>query len=113
MKIITERGVEELLRRVNSYQQGTFDLRKELEVHLEELNAWNQISTAPKDRRVLLFYPERKNGYIYPMSSEKIVGKWSHYLEIWLCDLYPIWHNDKSITVQPTHWQELPENPKD
>lgn len=58
-----------------------------------ELNPWQPIETAPKDRRILLFY----NGI-------KTVGMWGQKYKCWL--------DEVNFCVEPTHWQELPEDPK-
>jgi hypothetical protein len=56
------------------------------------MNNWQPISTAPKDRRILLYYPEPTN------APNIIIG-------------YAGEHNGhKEITH--THWMELPKPPE-
>ena len=54
-----------------------------------ELNPWQPIETAPKDRRILLYFPEMG---VRP--SKKFIGVIGEFSQ------------------RPTHWQELPEDPK-
>jgi hypothetical protein len=56
------------------------------------MNNWKPINTAPKDRRILLYYPEPTN------APNIIIG-------------YAGEHNGhKKITA--THWMELPKPPE-
>lgn len=62
----------------------------------EELNPWQPIETAPKDRSILLFSPDTIRKIVvghYDSVSLKFKGYAEQY-------------------DNPTHWQELPENPK-
>lgn len=60
----------------------------------KELTPWQPIDeNAPKDREILLFY-----------SCYKTVGGWNAILGYWV--------NEAGCQVSPTHWCELPEDPK-
>jgi hypothetical protein len=71
--------------------------------------AWQPIDTAPKDRRVLLYYPQRFPGVV--------CGFWE--AEEYAKKPRPHWRNDKSHMHvvhairdnQPTHWMALPDAP--
>lgn len=58
----------------------------------KELNPWQPIETAPKDRRILLF------------ASVPVIG--------WYDDRNNVWRSTDSKKLYATHWQELPEDPK-
>jgi hypothetical protein len=75
---------------------GYVNAAKDLLQLCTELNPWLPIESAPKDRHILLFYPEHKvpGGHLEPyIASMK-------YNEL------------ATIMYQPTHWQELPGEPK-
>ena len=61
-----------------------------------ELNAWQPIETAPKDREILVYAPP----YQDLKSLTKIIA----------------YHDSAGYCIDelryPTHWQELPEDPK-
>ena len=71
--------------------------------------AWQSIDTAPKDRRVLLYYPQRFPGVV--------CGVWQD--EEYARKPQPHWTNDRSHIhgvyasrkIQPTHWMALPDAP--
>jgi hypothetical protein len=67
----------------------------------KELDHWLPIDeNAPKDREILLIYPENET-----YTQRKAVGYWDgQYFETGIDSLYG---------EMPTHWQELPEDPKD
>lgn len=61
----------------------------------EELNSWLPIEQAPKDRRLLLFYP----------TFGQVTGQWNEELG---------WKADQRIIpndIQPSHFQDLPPDP--
>jgi hypothetical protein len=70
---------------------------------------WQPIATAPKDRRVLLYYPQRFPGVV--------CGSWQS--EEFASYPKPHWVNDRSHihgvlntrAIQPTHWMDLPDAP--
>ncbi len=71
-------------------------------------NKWKPIKTAPKDRRILLFYPRQ----IF-IGIHIIVGKWEsdsyikHPKPYWEHDLYHLSGKIATRNNQPTHWMEL------
>jgi len=70
---------------------------------------WQPIATAPKDRRVLLYYPQR-----FPCV---VCGFWE--TDEYATKPRPHWRNDRSRihgilatrAIQPSHWMELPDAP--
>ena len=60
----------------------------------KELNAWQPIETAPKDKWLI----------VADASNSSYIGKF--------VSQYGRWYVDIGIHVVPTHWQELPEDPK-
>ena len=70
---------------------------------------WQPIDTAPKDQRVLLYYPQRLFGVV--------CGSWQS--EEYVMRPRPHWSNDRSHVHgamatrehQPTHWMALPDAP--
>lgn len=62
----------------------------------KELNEWKPIDTAPKDKWVLLHYPELGTHEGYWINGD------------WYCDMWEL----TGCSDIPTHWQELPEDPK-
>ena len=70
---------------------------------------WQTIDTAPKDQRVLLYYPQRIFGVV--------CGSWQ--TEDHARKPRPHWRNDSSHLlgihatrqIQPTHWMALPNAP--
>jgi hypothetical protein len=70
---------------------------------------WQPIATAPKDRRVLLYYPQRFPGVVCGVWQEEEFAR---------CPK-PHWVNDRSRipgildtrAIQPTHWMDLPDAP--
>jgi len=83
-------------------QKGLDDLQvDELLNHLiadcEELNQWIPIENAPKDREILLFYPQDYGGCF---QGYWINGRFT-------CDIEALYDD------APTHYQELPADPKE
>ena len=77
------------------------------------MSEWHPIESAPKDKRILLFYPERKIPDIFPMSKLKVVGFFDGRIDCFTNDIWACWpEEDGSPPVQPTQWQELPEDPE-
>jgi hypothetical protein len=70
---------------------------------------WQPIDTAPKDQRVLLYYPQQIFGVV--------CGSWQ--TEEYVRKPRPHWRNDSSHLlgihatrqIQPTHWMALPNAP--
>lgn len=73
---------------------------------------WKDIETAPKDTRILLFYPSQLFNKI-----NVITGKWDE--DRYAKNPHPHWQHDLSLLSgrtetkanQPTHWMPLPEEP--
>ena len=73
---------------------------------------WQPIATAPKDRRVLLYYPQQFPGVVCGVWQE---GEFALFGS---CPK-PHWVNDRSHihgvlntrAIQPTHWMDLPSDP--
>ena len=86
MRGITEGRLRELELKCSNEQDKS--LLRTLVFQCQELNPWQPIDTAPKDRRILLYNP--KIGIFSGVIGDSISA--------WNCD--------------PTHWQELPEDPK-
>ena len=70
---------------------------------------WQPIETAPKDRRVLLYYP------VSPYGEHFVVfGRWAdeRYASCprphWSHDMSHLWGARASRAHQPTHWAEVP-----
>ena len=95
------RGItEERLKKVFSKLYWSTNDDKELFTALlsecTELNAWQPIETAPHDKWLLVY--DAANDDIY-------IGKFASQYGRWYVDII-------GINVAPTHWQELPEDPK-
>lgn len=72
---------------------------------------WQPIETAPKNRRVLLWYQN-------PVFTgcEAVAGQWDE--DEFAMRPRPYWASDLAVLnkalsrrIQPTHWAELPEGP--
>ena len=91
---------ERLVQLMDSHMLKSDDVRtlmRALIRECKELNPWLPIDeNTPKDRRVLLLYP----------NFSAICGQYDITSETWWPDLKL--HND----LQPTHWQELPDDSK-
>jgi len=73
------------------------DVIRTLIYECKELNQWQTIDgNTPKDRPILLFYPQHYGGCFQ--------GYWVNGR--FTCDI------DSLYDDEPTHWQELPEPPK-
>ncbi len=78
-----------------SYHAASKYILESLIATCEELNSWLPIEQAPKDRRILLFYP----------TFGKVTGEWSEELG---------WKPDQQLIpndISPTHFQELSADP--
>ena len=95
MRGISEERLKELSLKYKS------SLVKRLFIYLiakecTELNAWQPIETAPKDRNILVYDPGYGN----------LVVIWSEFYNLWITVF------GRKLTEPPTHWQELPKDPK-
>ena len=62
-----------------------------------ELSTWQPIDeNTPKDKNILVYYP----GY------GQLVVIWPEFYSFWITVF------GRKLTQPPTHWQELPEDPK-
>lgn len=74
---------------------------------------WQPIETAPKDRRILLWFPRELFNDMHV-----ICGNW--YADEYSLSPRPHWDHDLSRLYgkvmtrsnQPTHWAEIPEGPR-
>jgi hypothetical protein len=97
MRGITE---ERLKEKINDPYWSTHN-RKELFTALlsecTELNAWQPIDeNTPKDKNILVYDP----GY------GQLVVIWSEFYSLWITVF------GRKLLQPPTHWQELPKDPK-
>ena len=94
MRGITE---EKLLKLRTKYKSNIVNkLIDYLIKECTELNAWQPIETAPKDKYILVYDP----GY------GQLVVIWLEFYNVWMTVF------GRKLTHPPTHWQELPEDPK-
>lgn len=82
---------EERLRYLFTGDCG-FDLDAMLKNECQELNQWQPIESAPKDRPILLY------------GSSIFKGRWSKVDNSWI--------EDGGLLRNPKQWTELPEEPK-
>jgi hypothetical protein len=93
MRGITEERLKFIFQSLYWCSEGCEDTLNKLLRECQEINPWQPIETAPKDRKVLLFYPPT------PRDEPKtIIG-------------YADWHNGY-VSCNPTHYQELPKGPE-
>ena len=78
--------------------QSDLELYNYLLTKCQELNQWMPIETAPRDGRYLRLYD----------GLSQIDGRWFSYSE----SLDPGFWAGNDMSLDPTHWQELPEDPK-
>lgn len=95
MKGITEERLRELA--MAPCDSDTETLMWLLKLESKELNTWLPIESAPKDRQILLLWPD-----LGVMEGEWIV-------DVFWCDMWEL--TGCSMDDQPTHWQELPLDP--
>ena len=97
MKGLSEEKIRQLLATAES-QKNERDIclyGSLLESQIEDINPWREIGTAPKDRRILLFYPDAR---------VKIMGGvWNAVNVFFIPDI--------AINNRPSHWRELPAPP--
>lgn len=93
MRGITEERLRNLLDSsgLNNFEYAF--IRYLLAKECKELNLWQPIETAPKDREILVF-----------AKKYKFIGRWNK--------IENYWEDDAGFELTPTHWQELPEDPK-
>ena len=96
MRGITEERLKEIKENYNQGGTSRGLIEYLLDDECTELNAWQPIETAPKDRNILVYDP----GY--------------GHLVVICPEFYNLWITVFGIklTKPPTHWQELPEYPK-
>jgi len=96
MRGITEERLKEVFSKLYWSRNDEKELFNALLSECTELNAWQPIETAPKDRNILVYDP----GYGH------LVVIWSEFYNLWITVF------GRKLTEPPTHWQELPEDPK-
>ena len=70
------------------------------------MSKWQPINTAPKNRRILLFCP----------GIGPVTGKWIEEIEDFSWGYSSTGHGEQrhfTFDESPTHWQELPEDPRE
>lgn len=93
MRGITEERLIERLESLKGYGKDYILLLELIQQECKELIPWQSIETAPKDRELLL----------YTEKYGRIIGKWFEDTNRWTANC---------IAIYPTHYQELPEDPK-
>lgn len=71
------------------------------------MSGWNNIKTAPKDRRLLLFGQMQPMDGVRTDGPEIFTGYWDDIDEAW-CGSGSTWAGP---FYKPTHWMYLPERP--
>lgn len=96
MRGITEDRLKEVFSKLYWSRNDEKELFNALLSECTELNAWQPIGTAPKDREILVYAPP----YQDLKSLTKIIA----------------YHDSAGYCIDelryPTHWKELPEDPK-
>ena len=96
MRGITEESLRHVMKMHDMDDSKTSLIFSHLCNECTELNAWQPIETAPKDREILVYAP--------PYQDLKSLTKIISY------------HDSAGYCIDelryPTHWQELPEDPK-
>ena len=96
MRVITEKSLRHVMKMHDMNDSETSLIFSHLFNECKELNAWQPIETAPKDREILVYAPP----YQDLKSLTKIIA----------------YHDSAGYCIDelryPTHWQELPEDPK-
>ena len=96
MRGITEESLRHVMKMHDMNDSKTSLIFSHLFNECTELNAWQPIETAPKDREILVYAPP----YQDLKSLTKIIA----------------YHDSAGYCIDelryPTHWQELPEDPK-
>lgn len=120
MRGISEEFLKSILADNNEYKMSAPYINAQKKVlqtlinQCKELNPWLPIDeNTPKDRSLLLYYPGRENDDDFDIPKIQSIGYWSFSLAIWVCDLKYCWGEEKSRLAQPTHYQELPDDPKE
>ena len=96
MRGITEGSLRHVMKMHDMNDSKTSLIFSHLCNECTELDAWQPIETAPKDRNILVYDP----GYGH------LVVIWSEFYNLWITVF------GRKLTEPPTHWQELPEYPK-
>ena len=96
MRGITEESLRHVMKMHDMNDSKTSLIFSHLFNECTELNAWQPIETAPKDKYILVYDP----GY------GQLVVIWLEFYNVWMTVF------GRKLTQPPTHWQELPEDPK-
>lgn len=94
----SEKQLEEMLLSKNDILIGYIMIQR-----IEEDTSPRRISSAPKNRRLLLYWPKCGEHY----SGRWYTGEWRHGQ--FMCDA----NLEVPVNHHPTYWTELPELPKE
>lgn len=97
MKYISEERLREKFRSLYWSNGTEEELLKALINECKELNQWQSIETAPKDREILVYAPAYQD-----LRFLISVCKWNESAGFCIDELR-----------QPTHWMELPKPPRE
>jgi len=101
MRGITEDSLRHVMKIHITNDSKTSLIFSNLFNECKELNEWQPIDeNTPKYKCLLLYYPDVK---------DKVVAQWSHHFNYWITNF----REDINLGLgEPTHWQELPKDPK-
>lgn len=98
MKVITEERLKKVFIKLYWSTSDDQELFTALLSECTELNAWQPIDkNTPKDKNILVYDP------VY---YGQLVVIWSESYNLWMTVF------GRKLTRPPTHWQELPKDPK-
>lgn len=112
MKYISEKRLAEELEshdydtRARDILNGLIDECQELNV--ENIHQWQPIESAPKDREILMFYPNLERSMIGNWDNDEYNSKPRPY---WNGEYARLWGKNLARINLPTHWMELPSPP--
>ena len=82
--------------------------------HFIVANGWMQIRTAPKDQRILLWYPRPLFNKIHVIAGQWQRSSFARKTEpYWKHDLTEMFGVNTVRKQIPTHWQPLPGDPNE
>ena len=95
MRGITEEELIEFRDSKYTHEDQRKNVNFLLNTRCKELNPWRPIKSAPQDRNILMFHKDQEYG-----DGFQDIGMFSESML------------DNNLNYNPTHWQELPEDPK-